>query len=174
MTGTVIDRPAPADLITNSAKEKPAMRSMIAKLGFAVCGLALVGLGLYDVGMTVLWDGDFPLTVRVMAAGDQPIRRVTALAIASEDLLPPPEYDSEEDWFLRKRQTVIEPFAGQPFNVLVTCGGNQSGLGRDRSYGQNRTLVVWVEFVDGRKARVCKPIPDGRRLRQLDVDIPMQ
>jgi hypothetical protein len=149
------------------------MRSRIAKLGLTVCGLALVGLGSYDVGLTVLWDGVFPLRVRIVAAGNPPIRRVAALSIASEDWLDPPTCDSE-DWYLRKRQTVTDPYADQPFEVLVNCGGNQSGLGRERSYGQDRTLVVWVEFVDGRKARVCAPIPDGRRLRQLEVYIPAE
>jgi hypothetical protein len=149
------------------------MRSTLAKLGLAAGGLALMGLGLYDVGMTVLWDGAFPLTVRIAVAGDHPIRGVAALPVASADLLDTPECDSE-DWYLRKRQTVVEPYAGQSFEVLVDCGGNQSGLGRERSYGQLHILVVWVEFVDGRKARVSAPIPDGRRVRQLDVHIPIE
>lgn len=99
------------------------------------------------------WQGDFKLRVRFSGFADGEIRSVsTALLCCEKDA----DAFHIEPW----SGDVVEPFRGEPLQLMVGTGGEFSG--RSSTYSQDRFLAVWLQYNDGSKRTITVPIPDNR------------
>ena len=114
-------------------------------------------------------DGAYPLKVSLVSKSSRGIKGASMFLFATEKeaayaIAEPNDFDpvlgsaSWED--------------GSSFTVPVYFGGWQSGLGRDLDYGQAHFLALCVEYADGNSEYVTAEIPDGRRQREITVEVP--
>jgi hypothetical protein len=145
------------------------MRKRATILGIVIL-VVLAFLFLFDYIFGSFWVGSFPLQVSLVSKSDRRINRITAGVLVSTK-----ESANAVKADLSRFQFDLEPMdwkQGSPFTVRVSCTGEDSGFGRELSYGQGQLLILCVEYADGQKEYVTADIPDGRRLRDITVDVP--
>ncbi|HEV3144163.1 MAG TPA: hypothetical protein VGZ47_09790 [Gemmataceae bacterium] len=114
-------------------------------------------------------DGAFPLQVNLVSKNDRSVNRVSVAVLMYEQEAT--TLSAEASRF----DSVLMPVnwkPGSPFVVNVVFGGEYSGLGRELNYGQARILAIRVEYADGKIEYVTTEIPDGRRQREITVEVP--
>jgi hypothetical protein len=152
--------------MTHEEQGRPEALCILACI-LSVCGCLSVLA--YDFFATILWVGDFPLEVQLEPrAGRQIVKVWTETLSDSQWAKEVPV----EVLCADLRFKPVDRLDGSSFVVLVRCGGNQSGLGRERSYGEHRLLILKVDFADGESLFKVVEMPKGRGRRAVSVTLP--
>ncbi|SRR6266852_3729705 len=120
----------------------------------------------------VVDDGAWPISVTIRSTSGLPIQSASAEAFGdnesaecvSQALMPPESIYS----------TTQDPFIGEEMAVPVPTSErtNSSLAWNYRSFYQFKTLVIIVQYKDGRREGRMVEIPDLRQTRAIEVEFP--
>lgn len=119
----------------------------------------------------MIWDGEFPLAVEVVAEADPP-KRVSCQVYPWRERAEREYAAAELHTTTWTPVATADPYAGQPLVIHVQCSGRRSPLGRELAWNQFDHLVVVAEWPDGRRAAKLVPTPDRRGPRSVRVTFP--
>src|SRR5262249_22830151 len=139
------------------------------KLTLVAATVLIAGLLAYDCCFGCFWVGGFRLQVNVVPSGSREITRISAEALMLKEWA---QYVYEGTDRVELRLEPVQFAAGKPFTVYVESSGERSAFGRDLGYFQYQLLVLRVEYADGTHEYVTAEIPDGRRQREMSVQVP--
>jgi len=124
------------------------------------------------LGQVAVWDGEFPLSVRIENKQDLSIRAVRCEAFGHQA-----EAQYVVDQTIARQPCDLEmkeiPYAGDALEIHVPCFGKDlASLPIHISRGQFEYLAVVAELGDGTRLGKVAAIPDGRVSRSLTVELP--
>lgn len=137
----------------------------------AATAITMIGLVAYDRARELHWVGHFQLQVRLISTSSTPIHLVRYQTTLAKGDYVREIRDGGENW-PDWHPHIADDFDGDTFSVSVKCSGAESGLMRRLSYAQMPLLLVWVELANGRKVFEVIEIPDGRRQREVTLQVP--
>jgi len=107
------------------------------------------------------WGGSYELTVQLSSDEDSPISKLRYMTI----------WRQEAEWFVEEG----EPFdaldnsgieeahiRNNQFVVYPRCGGRYHDIFGERTYSEQRFLVLLIDYEDGKEVRKLVEIPKGR------------
>ena len=133
-----------------------------------VLGLLFI---LFELSVVAVWDGHFKLNVNIHSRSSQPIHGVSwASYFRRKDADWVSQTDSHEPDYEFK---AVKNFDGTRFVAFGQCWGRTADFfGIEDSYGEERFIVLRVDYVDGKQLRTVAEIPKGRGPRSTTVEIP--
>jgi hypothetical protein len=143
------------------------MRFKLSTL-LVIVAFAAVLLFVVDNVQVEVWNGHFPLQVNLGGTQDRKIVEVAAETLSRIEYA---DYVRTAPSKLDLHPERVNWVDGQPFTVRVPCSGRTSTFGREYGYTQFKLLVLQISFIDGEVAFIPVEIPDGRKVRNVTVNI---
>lgn len=117
-----------------------------------------------------VWDGRFPLTLKISPSSGENVKEVSYCSfndLQAAKRVESPTYHQVEkgDFFPVKKEK-------DHFVVSIPCSGKLWIFNIETAYSEPRYIVLLIQFENGKKLRRMEEIPKGRGPRTLSVVVP--
>lgn len=114
------------------------------------------------------WIGGFDLKVTLVGDPGAPIQSIDAYPLENDFVLEGFKVDQLEGGGSPERVPLADD---NSFHVHLTAMGRTSSTGRELSYHQPQYLGVVLTFEDGTSRRLWVELPDGRKSKEVELEI---